>query len=1105
MYTKTVEELMTRVTSVDFVQPWYRCVATNMGNTGLALGGIGTAVTGTPAGTTPCFHFYNGCGIENEEGRTIELTNYFYGEVLSDDLTLRIRSMSFFQEDMVAFPLFDRHGEKYFRGDESQVQALKVLRRITSTATFVDDNYESLRKWGLIDAEKNGTLHLAYQGKDFRFRNFAFLLNIFSFSITRNVEYARSLIANVKESRRLAKDCYPADRVLYEFLYPLSYTHYREETQRCVVKKVHITSMCPGNERLCSMPAYMTNFIVTNPTNQAVDATFILSVENFIGYDLVKTRSGVQDASLHFQRSFKHQKGKTYSETSGSRRIRGLIFHQDDDAPTGDIRGELCFALATDEGDGILVTGKPNYFVGSESNVVEAGIATGKIHDANDDAVSFSGKESLCGALCASMRVMPGETKSFSVVTVMDFPHVELGNYQAHKKYTTFFPDAKDRSRAIAKYLFANRERIYVSEWAWRESMHEKQTLDTGAIDPRVSGMLRQLLVDHISFLAESSVWDAGDRFRVRECVDYPFFNSLDVYFYGSFGLLKLLPQIDNRVVREFAATILREDLRPKLFGSFVRFHDERISKSLRGVRKVMGSTPHDMGTPFDADANAYSWKDVTAWVDLAPKFVLLVYRNFLVTRDFTLLQECWPAVVAALDYVRRSFIDEEADLPVSSGYANTFDNLRGDGICIYPASLWVAGLHAAAAIADLLGEKSQAMAYADAAARGRSRLIAALWDEQAGVYLYSVSTVRREHLDAGALSSRQASADGRVTRLLAAIGHGGAGPVDSATFVRAINTFVDDDNATLSHEHLAGTDVTMGARDSLALAQMLTQPKIERRRLKKRFVHVSAPDLFVHDFEAVALSPECEHVFANQLCADTYLYYLDLPEITDRNARRRVLTNILAQNMRGCARRVGASNLVARGGKDLDIHQAQEVWLGVQYTLAGALVSVGMIEEFEELIATLFEAIYIDAKIPFGIPEGFNCVGIFIAEDLIRAGIEDQELSADIVDRLKQLGILSSTHIVNFAAIEDATQFAKHWDDVGNEHAEHVSGEDLHELLMATKLKYTAGRYLRAGMVHILPEILRKYSNSMDQGPGVESCMALLRAAEAGALLRAG
>lgn len=1103
MFTKTVEELMTRVTSIDFAQPWYRCVATNMGNTGMALGGIGTAVTATPAGTTPCFHFHNGCGIENETDQAIELTNYFYGEVLSDDLTLLIRTMSFFQEDIVAFPLYDRDGERYFRGDESQEQSLGILKKIISTPTFVDDNYESLTRWGLIEAERNGALHLARKGGDHRYRNFAFLLNIFSFSVTRNVEYTRSLIANLQSSHRLAKECYPADRMLYECQYPLSYTHYREETQRCVVKKVHITSMCPGNERLCSMPAFMTNFIVSNPTNQALDACFILSVENFIGYDLVKSRPGLQDALLHFQRSYKHQKGKTYDDRAGSRRIHGLIFHQDGDAPRGDIRGELCFALAAEDSDEIIVTSNPNYFVSSEANVVEAGIATGKIHEANDDAVSFTGKEPLCGALCASMRLMPGETKSFSVATVMDLPDVEIGRHQALKKYTAFFPRAQDRSRAIAKYLFDNRERIYVSEWAWRESMHQKPILDAGAVDARVAGMLRQLLVDHVSFIAESSVWDAGDRLRVRECVDYPFFNSLDVYFYGSFGLLKLLPQIDNRIVREFADTILREDLRPKLFGLFVRYRDERVSKSLRGVRKVIGSTPHDMGTPFDADANAYSWKDVASWVDLAPKFVMLVYRNYLATRDFTLLKDCWPAVVAALEYVRSSFIDDEGDLPISSGYANTFDNLRGDGICIYPASLWIAGLHAAEAIASLLGEKSQAEVYARTAARGRRRLLAALWDEQAGLYLYSVCTVRKGHIDAAAYASLHADADGRLTRLREAIGHGDAAKADVAALVRAINAFVDDDDATVSDEQLAGVQGAMGAQDSQALAQILTKSKIERRRLKKRFVLASAPQIFVRDFEATALAPECEHVFANQLCADTYLYHLDLPEITDRQAKRRVLANILAQNMRGCTRRVGASNMVARGGEDLDIHQAQEVWLGVQYTLAGALVSVGMIEEFEQLITSLFTAIYLDAKIPYGIPEGFNCVGIFIAEDLVRAGIEDKDCRADIVDCLKRRNILSPNNVVNFAAIQDAAEFAKQWDDDGNEHAEYVSAEDLHELLMATRLKYTAGRYFRAGMVHILPEILRKYCNSIEPAPSLESCMAVLRDAAPGALLR--
>ncbi|MGR5542948.1 hypothetical protein ACPV5V_30800, partial [Vibrio campbellii] len=46
------------------------------------------------------------------------------------------------------------------------------------------------------------------------------------------------------------------------------------------------------------------------------------------------------------------------------------------------------------------------------------------------------------------------------------------------------------------------------------------------------------MAMNTLSFLAESTVWDKENKFLVKECVDYPFFNSLDVYFYGSFALL---------------------------------------------------------------------------------------------------------------------------------------------------------------------------------------------------------------------------------------------------------------------------------------------------------------------------------------------------------------------------------------------------------------------------------------------------------------------------------------------------------------------------------------------------------------------------------------
>lgn len=1092
MYVATVEELMSGVASVDFVQPWYRCVSTNEKNTGMSLGGIGTAITATPAGTTPLFHFYNGCGIENEEGRTIELHNYYYGESVSDDLTLVVRSPSFFAEDCRAFPLFDTQGNNYFIGDESANKANKILQRIVNAETFVSDNIEKLSEWGFIDQERKGTLYHPRKQSDYRFRNFSFLLNIFAFSIRRNTVYTRSLLADVKETHRLFRECYPAKRMLYEFQYPLSITHYREETQRCSVKKVHITTVCPGNEKLCSLPAYMTAFHISNPTNQAIDVTFVLSVENFIGYDLLKTRTGVQDALLHIQRSFKGQKGEGYSRDIGERNITGLTFRQDASARRGDINGELNFSISTRKSDEFIVTVKSHYYVNTESNVVDAGISTGKVSDLLDDAVSFTQKEPVCGALCISCCVQPGETKIFDVATVIDLPDVQIGNYTAQKKYTQFFPEADYRSRDIAHYIFENRHKIYINEWVWRETFHQKNTLDSGIINASSAGQLRQLMLDNLSFLPESSVWDDKDRFLVRECIDYPFFNSLDVYFYGSFGLLKLLPQMDSKIILEFAQSILSEDLRAKLFGSYIRFKDERIDDSLKGVRKIRDTTPHDMGTPFDADANAYSWKNVALWVDLAPKFVMLVYRNFHNTRDHALLTEAWPAVVAALDYISKNFIGKEGHLPVTTGYANTFDNLRGDGICIYPASLWIAGLTAAEAIADVLGEKIKAQTYRSLAIKGKRQLIASLWDEDAGTYLYSVVNIRECHLLAGLFDEACKAGDERLCVVLEMLNIK-TDEVTLGDFLFNVNQFIDDDRSGVAVEHRE--KLAMYLPPGVALDVSLSSSKVQRRAQKKRLVHNLIPDLFIADFEADVVTPDCEHIFANQLCADTYLYYLDLPEITPLAAQKKILNNIMSRNMGGCNHRIGASNMVARDGKDLDTFQAQEVWVGVQFAIAGALVAAGMIDEFEMLIETLYEAIYKQAKIPFGIPEGFNCVGLFIAEDLIRLDIYSKDQRNEIIAYLKKSEILSSGSTVNFTKIENIKDFVKCWNDEDNEHADKIEADELHELLQATKLKYTAGRYFRAGMVHILPDILRKYRLAHERCDSEEKSLAALGA----------
>ena len=48
--------------------------------------------------------------------------------------------------------------------------------------------------------------------------------------------------------------------------------------------------------------------------------------------------------------------------------------------------------------------------------------------------------------------------------------------------------------------------------------------------------------------------------FALLECFDYPFYNTLDVYFYASFALVHLWPELAKRVIRDFVATVAVDD-----------------------------------------------------------------------------------------------------------------------------------------------------------------------------------------------------------------------------------------------------------------------------------------------------------------------------------------------------------------------------------------------------------------------------------------------------------------------------------------------------------------------------------------------------------------
>ncbi len=72
-------------------------------------------------------------------------------------------------------------------------------------------------------------------------------------------------------------------------------------------------------------------------------------------------------------------------------------------------------------------------------------------------------------------------------------------------------------------------------------------------------------------------------------------------------------------------------------------------------IRKAKGAVPHDLGVPQEdpfVQINQFSWQDTNGWKDLNPKFVLMIYRDFVLTgaKDKDFLRTTWPAVQESIE-----------------------------------------------------------------------------------------------------------------------------------------------------------------------------------------------------------------------------------------------------------------------------------------------------------------------------------------------------------------------------------------------------------------------------------------------------------------------
>ncbi|AFZ01978.1 GH116 family glycosyl hydrolase [Calothrix sp. PCC 6303] len=526
----------------------------------------------------------------------------------------------------------------------------------------------------------------------------------------------------------------------YHALYPRSWFEYGGVYQANITCQ-QFSPIWADNYQESSYPVAVFLWNLHNPTNAPITLSIMLTWENMVGWFTNTSKSPeviVRDDGspvYEYQPRLGQSQGN-FNEIVDNGNTIGVVLSGISGEVVQEGDGQWCFLTSKQAGVEIFSHSRWNP-TGNGEEIWQSFAADGSLSNYQDATPATD--ERLAGALAVRLTLQPGETLEVPFVLTWDFPVTEFAagvNY--NRRYTDFFGSNGKNALQIAETALEQ-----YRDWLEKIQTWQKPILNRHDLPDWMKMALFNELYD---LTAGGTLWSAASpkdpvgQFAVLECLDYRWYESLDVRLYGSFGLLMLFPELEKAVMRAFARAIPASDEKTRVIGYYYTIGAE----SPLAIRKAAGATPHDLGAPNEhvwEKTNYTSYQDCNLWKDLGSDFVLQVYRDFVFTgsKDIEFLAECWDAIALTLEYLK-AFDKDHDGIPENSGAPDqTFDDWKLQGVSAYCGGLWLAALEAAIAICDILLENhgdqekltAQKIIYTDWLAKSRPIYQQKLWNGQ--------------------------------------------------------------------------------------------------------------------------------------------------------------------------------------------------------------------------------------------------------------------------------------------------------------------------------------------------------------------------------------
>lgn len=546
---------------------------------------------------------------------------------------------------------------------------------------------------------------------------------------------------------------YPVGAGEYAALYPKSWFAYKSQQLPVTLTVEQYSPIIPDNYKESSYPVAVYNWYVTNPSQKRVTVSILFSWTNMLGW--------FRDSTTTFAAGLNAQNINHYkSEALKNGEMQGIVFDRlRSNSVSDEWDGQMAIAALAGKDAQItyLTTYRP---ADSGADVWKPFAKDGTLPNQNAELASSG--DVLAGAIAVKFTLAPGEKRMVPMSLSWDLPYIQFGSGRKWvRHYTRFFDRSGTNAWKLARVALEQGQ-----DWSRQIDAWQKPYIENNDEPAWYRGMLFNELYD----LADGgTMWahEASapgnphhpsavkeDSFSYLECFDYPYYGTLDVRFYGSFPLARFWPEIEKQEMREYADTI-PETITQKYVWAWKSDKDHALVQT---QRKVAGSAPHDLGSPTE-DAfvlsNQYNYQNVSDWKDLNSKYVLMVWRDYVMSgsKDKAFVQYNFSAVKQAMQFLRQ-FDKDNDGLIENDGYPDqTYDNWSARGESAYSGSLYLGALRATEEMARVLGDTHTANETGDLFKRAQASFIKKLWN---GKYFnYDVGSSYKDSIMADQLAGQ--------------------------------------------------------------------------------------------------------------------------------------------------------------------------------------------------------------------------------------------------------------------------------------------------------------------------------------------------------------